>query len=96
MDSGKFESVAKPYHFHAVIKSLLVPLKLAADARGLALITNVDSAIDHAARTATYQAQGKDEAFINRALAEEEEDGLVVGDEMRLRQILTNLTRYVP
>ena len=46
MDSGRFESVLKPYKFHQVMRSLLVPLRLATDARKLELITDLDSCVD--------------------------------------------------
>jgi osomolarity two-component system, sensor histidine kinase SLN1 len=35
MDSGRFESVSKPYAFHQVMRSLFVPLRMATDARKL-------------------------------------------------------------
>jgi hypothetical protein len=46
MDSGRFESVHKPYAFHQVMKAILVPLKIATDARGLELVTELDRTID--------------------------------------------------
>lgn len=46
MDSGRFESVLKPYKFHQVMRSLLVPLRLATDARKLKLITDLDTCVD--------------------------------------------------
>src|SRR5882724_4569649 len=46
MDSGRFESVSMPYSFHTVLRSMLVPLQLAADARGLELYTDIDKRID--------------------------------------------------
>ena len=46
MDSGRFESVSKPYYFHQVMRSLFVPLRLAADARQLEFITDLDVRID--------------------------------------------------
>ncbi|KIP07108.1 hypothetical protein PHLGIDRAFT_30145 [Phlebiopsis gigantea 11061_1 CR5-6] len=92
MDSGRFESVSKPYPFHQVMHSLLVPLKMATDARGLMLVTDLDVAIDNLARRALYQAQGCSEAEIaHKMLTSSGEDGIVVGDENRLRQIITNL-----
>jgi osomolarity two-component system sensor histidine kinase SLN1 len=35
MDSGRFESVSKPYAFHQVMRSMFVPLRLATNARKL-------------------------------------------------------------
>jgi osomolarity two-component system sensor histidine kinase SLN1 len=35
MDSGRFESVSKPFAFHQVMQSMFVPLRLATDARKL-------------------------------------------------------------
>jgi osomolarity two-component system sensor histidine kinase SLN1 len=44
------------------------------------------------ARRAAYQSAGDDRSTIERKLAEQpNESGMVVGDEMRLRQIITNL-----
>ncbi|EIN11063.1 hypothetical protein PUNSTDRAFT_85601 [Punctularia strigosozonata HHB-11173 SS5] len=92
MDSGRFESVAKPYCFHQVMRSLFVPLKLATDARKLEFTASLDRNIDLIARRATYAAAGEDPAIIERLLKEHpEEPGYVVGDEMRLRQIVNNL-----
>ncbi|KAG8878048.1 hypothetical protein FRB97_002835 [Tulasnella sp. 331] len=94
MDSGRFESVAKPYAFHKVLKGMLVPLKLAAAARGLDLIIELDQQIDMSARLALYKGKGEPEEWIKEQLQgrDDEEAGLVVGDEHRLRQIVTNLT----
>ena len=96
MDSGRFESVSRPYAFHKVMRSLFVPLRLATDARGLSFVTDLDRNIDRVARRALYEAMGYTEADVVRKLAENpEEDGIVVGDETRLNQIITNLARYV-
>jgi osomolarity two-component system sensor histidine kinase SLN1 len=46
MDSGRFESVNRPYSFHQVMRSLFVPLRLAADARNLNFVTDLDLRID--------------------------------------------------
>ncbi|KAI0364370.1 hypothetical protein BV20DRAFT_974568 [Pilatotrama ljubarskyi] len=92
MDSGRFESVLKPYKFHQVMRSLFIPLQLATDARGLQFITDLDKNIDQVARHALYEAMGEPEEVIARRLIENpDEDGIVVGDETRLRQIITNL-----
>ena len=52
MDSGRFESVARPYRFHQVMRSMFVPLRMATDARGLRLEVEVDGRIDRVARGA--------------------------------------------
>ena len=94
MDSGRFESVSKPYPFHKVMRSLFVPLRMATDARGLSFVTELDKGIDEMSRKALYEAQGmSDQEAIKRMVEHPEEDGIVVGDETRLRQIITNLAR---
>ena len=96
MDSGRFESVLKPYAFHQVMRSLFIPLRMATDARGLEFITDLDPTIDDVARAALRDYQGENGDVIARLIQETQtEDGLVVGDETRLRQIVTNLARYV-
>ncbi|THV02531.1 hypothetical protein K435DRAFT_653306 [Dendrothele bispora CBS 962.96] len=95
MDSGKFESVARPYSFHQVMRSMFLPLRLATNHRGLELITDLDMNIDEVARRAAYEALGEDSETIDRHLKDqpsgESNWGMVVGDETRLRQIVTNL-----
>ena len=46
MDSGRFETVSRPYSFHQVMRGLFVPLRLATDARQLELVTDLDPCID--------------------------------------------------
>ena len=94
MDSGRFESVLKPYAFHKVMRSLFVPLQLATDARSLRFLTELDKSIDDVARRALYEAMGLGDEEIAKRMTLDE-DGIVVGDETRLRQIITNLARYV-
>ncbi|KZT67331.1 hypothetical protein DAEQUDRAFT_729184 [Daedalea quercina L-15889] len=92
MDSGRFESVLKPYSFHKVMRSMFVPLRLATDARGLEFVVDLDKDIDEVARRALYEALGESADTVTTQLKENaEEDGVVVGDETRLRQIITNL-----
>ena len=99
MDSGRFEMLFKPYAFHSVIRSLFIPLRMATDARNLELVTSLDENIDKVARQAAYEAAGEDPAEIEKYM-DEEEDGVVLGDAIRLRQIINNLARsasiYMP
>ncbi|KAL5536973.1 hypothetical protein ACEPAF_796 [Sanghuangporus sanghuang] len=100
MDSGLLESVSMPYAFHAVMRSMFIPLQLATNARRLKFVTELDNAIDVIARRAVWDslvAQNKlvvregIDTFEKESEAYPDEDGVVVGDEMRLRQIVTNL-----
>jgi hypothetical protein len=54
MDSGRFESVSRPYSFHQVMRGLFVPLRLATDARQLELVTDLDPCIDKVRRSHPY------------------------------------------
>lgn len=51
MDSGRFEILSKPYAFHAVMRTLLIPLRMATDARNLELVTYLDRTIDEVCYT---------------------------------------------
>ncbi|KAH9958812.1 hypothetical protein BC827DRAFT_1135669 [Russula dissimulans] len=88
MDSGRFESVSRPYSFHQVMRGLFVPLRLATDARHLDFVTDLDPCIDKIARDAMLVARGLDPEQVPE---QDNDDGLVVGDETRLMQIITNL-----
>lgn len=93
MDAGRFESVSKPFPFHRVIRASMVGLQLAADSKGLELVTEFDKNIDLVARAATYRGEGKSEDWIQWQLASNpDEDAELMGDEMRLIQVVTNLT----
>lgn len=90
MDSGLFEILYRPYKFHAVMRSLFIPLRMATDARNLELVTCLDETIDKVARQAAYEAAGDNLAESEKDLSNKE-DGIVLGDATRLRQIINNL-----
>ncbi|KAG1735881.1 Tco5, signal transduction HAMP domain histidine kinase [Suillus paluster] len=92
MDSGRFEILSKPYAFHAVMRSLFIPLRMATDARNLELVTYLDETIDKVARRAAYEVAGENLAKLEKDL-DNKEDGIVLGDATRLRQIINNLAR---
>lgn len=79
MEKGGFTSVSRPFSFHSVMRSIFVPLRLDANARGLELETVLDHRIDEIANKAAYGPEEEDEMLA-------EGDGFVMGDEMRLRQ----------
>lgn len=89
MDSGRFEILSKPYRFHAVMRSLFIPLRMATDARNLELVTYLDETIDKVARRAAYESTGDNVAESDKYL--NNDDGIVLGDATRLRQIINNL-----
>ncbi|KAK1220876.1 hypothetical protein PQX77_016324 [Marasmius sp. AFHP31] len=92
IDSGQFELVNRPYVFHQAMRSMFIPLRLTSEAKKLNLITTLDPNIDLVARRAAYQAMDEQEDAIQRHLKEHPDvDGVVIGDEARFRQIITNL-----
>ncbi|KIJ21004.1 hypothetical protein PAXINDRAFT_125610 [Paxillus involutus ATCC 200175] len=86
MDSGRFEILSKPYAFHAVMRTLFIPLRMATNARNLGLATHLDKTIDEVARRAACEAAGEDPDAMD-----DDGDGVVLGDAIRLRQIINNL-----
>jgi osomolarity two-component system, sensor histidine kinase SLN1 len=76
------------------MRSLFIPLQMAAEAKGLKLNTNLDPNIDIVARCAAYKALGERPETITKHLEQHPNvSGVVIGDEARLRQIVTNLAR---
>lgn len=71
------------------MKSLFAPLRLDTDSRQLHFETHLDPAIDEVASRAFLLALGQSDTEIERGVHHCE--GVVVGDEMRLRQVITNL-----
>ncbi|KAH8928958.1 hypothetical protein BT69DRAFT_1256863 [Atractiella rhizophila] len=76
MDAGKFISNPAPFHFHRSIEAMLGTLKSAASAKNLKLHIDFDERIDKVVSKRPGQEKG----------------AMVVGDVMRLRQVITNLT----
>ncbi|GAA5830774.1 hypothetical protein JCM11251_001070 [Rhodosporidiobolus azoricus] len=83
MERGGFSSVSRPFSLHNVMRSIFVPLRLDAAARGLALETSLDTRVDRLALQAAFPDEVIEDA--------REGEGRVMGDEMRLRQIIGNL-----
>ncbi|KAF8216735.1 hypothetical protein K438DRAFT_1797735 [Mycena galopus ATCC 62051] len=101
MDSGTFEVSSRPFAFHTTMRSLFVPLQLATDSRGQEFVAHLDPNIDKVARWAAYQAMGESPASIAQHMKEHPEvAGVVTGDHVRLRQVITNLasnaTKFTP
>ncbi|KAJ7696469.1 hypothetical protein B0H17DRAFT_1053342 [Mycena rosella] len=101
MDSGTFEVSSRPFAFHTTMRSLFVPLQLATDSRGQEFVSYLDPNIDRVARRAAYQAMGEAPDVITQHMKEHPEiSGVVTGDHVRLRQIVTNLasnaTKFTP
>lgn len=64
------------------MQSLLVPLRLATDARGLDLEIDLDPQIDRVVRHAAYEAMGETEESIHKHMAiHPDVHGVVTGDE---------------
>lgn len=83
LERGVFSSVQQPFSLHKVMQSMAIPLKLEAVARGLRLDTHFDKHIDEAAVQAAFPNEDASNVC--------EGDGIVIGDEVRLRQVLGNL-----
>lgn len=82
MDAGRFESSPAPFPFHVMIRSMLGSVSVAAAAKRLQLVVELDDGID--------QCDPKRKRSGN---VDGEPEGVwVVGDALRLRQVLSNLT----
>lgn len=77
MDAGRFESSNQPFNFHKSINALVASLKVACHAKDLGLDVSLDERIDSLPQSVDWQ--GSPTTF-------------VIGDEIRLRQVLTNLS----
>ncbi|KAJ7577996.1 hypothetical protein C8J56DRAFT_363862 [Mycena floridula] len=84
MDSGHFENNARPFPLHQSIRAILGQIEVQTDSRHLVLVKDLDERIDHLRLPAPFSDEGL----------------WVVGSELRLHQILTNLAsnavKYTP
>jgi len=71
------------------MRSLFAPLRLDTDSRQLRFETHLDPVIDEVTSRAFLTALGQNDAEVEKSVYNCE--GVVVGDEMRLRQVITNL-----
>ena len=71
------------------MRSLFAPLRLDTDSRQLQFETHLDPAIDEVASRAFLLALDRNDVGMEKGVRNCE--GVVVGDEMRLRQVITNL-----
>ncbi|GAA5990830.1 hypothetical protein JCM10908_000037 [Rhodotorula pacifica] len=83
MERGGFSSVQRPFSLHKVMQSIVIPLRLDAAARGLVLEPSFDKRVDEVAVKAAYPDEDISDV--------REGEGVVIGDEVRLRQIIGNL-----
>ncbi|KAJ6545097.1 hypothetical protein DFH09DRAFT_1509542 [Mycena vulgaris] len=88
MDSGHFETIARPFPLHHSIRAILDQVEVQTGARQLVLERALDEQIDHLPRS------------LDGGNTEEPEGLWVLGSELRLHQVLTNLAanavKYTP
>lgn len=89
LERGGFSSVSRPFSLHQAMRSIFGPLRIDTNARGLALEVSLDPRIDFVARRAAYPEDFEGDKAESVLL--QEGDGIVMGDEMRLRQVVSNL-----
>ena len=93
MDAGQLVTVERPYYLHKMLRSMLPGAALVGESRGIKVNLELDERIDTVARRAVLTHDGLAESEIQRRLSDPDipNDGVISGDEMRMRQVLTNL-----
>ncbi|KAJ7707367.1 hypothetical protein B0H17DRAFT_918003 [Mycena rosella] len=88
MDSGHFETIARPFPLHHSIRAILDQVEVQTGARNLALDRALDERIDSLPRPGDVSNSNEPEGL------------WVLGSELRLHQVLTNLAtnavKYTP
>ncbi|KAH8917094.1 hypothetical protein BT69DRAFT_1323821 [Atractiella rhizophila] len=85
MEAGRFATSYNPFSFHKLIKSLLGSARVGCQNKKLTLIESLDERVELSARALGCLALGR------KNEAECCSDGLVCGDQIRIRQVVTNL-----
>ncbi|KAJ7578032.1 hypothetical protein C8J56DRAFT_970206 [Mycena floridula] len=87
MDSGHFETIPRPFPLHHSIRTILDQIEVQTDSRHLSLLRRLDERIDGV-------------SLDSKVYNGEPEGVWVVGSELRLHQVLTNLAtnavKYTP
>ncbi|SGZ17739.1 BQ5605_C020g09140 [Microbotryum silenes-dioicae] len=85
LEKGGFSMLSSPFSLHRAMHSIFNQLQLDVDARHLTLETHLDARIDEVCVKSAWPTNECPTRIL-------EGDGFLLGHEMRLRQILTNLT----